>query len=266
MVNGCLIFEKRGRIATITLDRPKTLNALNRQLLTDLAEAGREITDDPEIRAAIVTGAGRGFSSGGDLKESSPGGYSGTSVVQNPPDQWIARLLAVNKPTIAAVNGIAAGGGLGLALACDIRIASDKARFSAIFSNIGATVRDGVGSLLPKAVGVAKALELLYTAEIIDAQEAERIGLVSYVVEHERLVERATELAERIAAGPPIAIQLTRNVVYSSLHKSYLEHVPDQYHAMIASSVLAPHDIAEGARAFAEKRRPSFRGIEPESE
>ena len=125
--------------------------------------------------------------------------------MQNPSDHWLARLLAVTKPTICAVNGVAAGGGLALTLGCDIRIASDQARFSAIFARIGMSVLDGCGGLLWRAVGLAKALELLFTAEIIDAAEAERIGLVSYVTPHERLMERAMELAEKIAAGPPVA-------------------------------------------------------------
>ena len=137
----------------------------------------------------------------------------------------------MTKPTLAAVNGVAAGGGLSLALACDIRIASEKARFSAIFAKIGMSVLDGNGWLLPRAVGLSKALELFFTAEIIDAQEALRIGIVSYVVPHELVLDRALELAEQIAANPPVALQLTKNVVFDGLEKTFSQHLPTQWAA-----------------------------------
>ena len=258
-----LIYDKRDHIVTLTLNRPDALNALDTRLLAELGEACAEINADPGVRVAVVTGAGRGFCSGGDLKSMSFAESSGGAVLQNPADHWIAKLLDVTKPTIAAVNGVAAGGGLSLALACDIRVASEKARFSAIFAKIGMSVLDGTGWLLPRAVGVSKALELFFTAEIIDAQEALRIGIVSYVVPHEQVVDRALEMARKIAANPPVALQLTKNVVYDSLGKTYPEHLPTQWAAQQKNVALARHDIEEGGRAFAEKRTANFRGLEP---
>jgi len=265
-----LIYEKRDHIVTLTLDRPKALNALSPRLLDELAEAGREIDADPDVRVAVITGAGHGFCAGGDINSMNPAGAEArTTVQQYPPDHWVSRLLAVSKPLLAAVNGVAAGGGLSLALACDVRIASEKARFSAIFAKIGRSVLDGNGWLLPRAVGLSKALEMLLTADMLDAAEAERIGLVSYVVPHDQLLERTMEMAEKIAAGPPVALQLTRNVVYDALDKSYLDHLPTQWAAQKTNSALAPHDIAEGGRAFFEKRTAKFTGLagpEPGSE
>jgi len=257
-----MIFDKREHIVTLTLNRPDALNALDTRLLTELGLACAEIDADPAVRVAVVTGAGRGFCSGGDLKGAGFAEKTGGGVLQNPADHWISKVLGITKPTIAAVNGVAAGGGLSLALACDVRIASERARFSAVFAKIGMSVLDGAGWLLPRAVGLSKALELLFTAEIIDAQEALRIGLVGYVVAHEQLVERALELAEGIAANPPVALQLTKNVVYDGLGKTYPQHLPTQWAAQQKNLALARHDIVEGGRAFAEKRKASFRGLE----
>ncbi len=263
MSRESLIYEVDAHVATLTLNRPDALNALDRRLLEELGEAFAEVNADPGVRVALITGAGRGFCSGGDLKETSFAETSSSDVLLNPAEHWLARLLAVTKPTLAAVNGVAAGGGLALALGCDLRIASDRARFSAIFARIGMSVLDGTGGLLWRAVGLEKALEMLFTADMIDAAEAQRIGLVGRVVPHDELLDRARELAGRIAAGPPVALQLTKNVVYDSLGKTFLEHLPTQWAAQRTNLALARHDIAEGGRAFAERRAPRFRGLEP---
>ncbi|MAG33869.1 MAG: enoyl-CoA hydratase [Deltaproteobacteria bacterium] len=263
MAYANLIYEKKDHVVTLTLNRPDFLNALDSALLNELGEAADEINADHDVRVAVVTGAGRGFCSGGDLKATSFAESSGGPVLQKPADHWAAKLLAIRKPTIAAVNGVAVGGGLSLALAFDVRIASEKARFSAIFAKIGMSVLDGNGWLLPRAVGLTKALELLFTADMIDAAEAERIGIVSYVVPHEQLMERALEMAAKIAANPPVALQLTKNVVYDALGKSYVEHLPTQWAAMQKNVVLARHDVVEGGKAFAEKRAAKFTGVVP---
>ena len=257
-----LILDKHEHVATVTLNRTDVLNALNRALLDELAQVCREIDADPAVRVAVVTGAGRAFCSGGDLKETSFADAPAGPVRQNPADHWLARLLAVTKPTLAAVNGVAAGGGLALALGCDIRIASDRARFSTVFARIGVSVLDGMGGLLWRVVGLPKALELLYTADMLDAPEAERVGMVNYVVPHEELTDRSLELAARIAAGPPVALQLTKGVVLDSLGKSFVEHLPDQWAAQRANFALARHDLREGGEAFREKRPPRYRGLE----
>jgi len=256
-----LIYQLEDHVAFVTLDRPEVLNALDRHLLDELAAVCSEVDEDPAVRVLLITGAGRAFCAGGDIKAVSFASQ-GKNTGQKPEDHWAAKILAVRKPTIAAVNGIAAGGGLSLALACDLRIASDRARFSAIFARIGMSVLDGAAWLLAQSVGPSRALEMLYTADKLDAAEAERIGLVNRIVPHEELLSSAHELAAKIAANPPVALQCSKEVLRASLDRSYLEHLPFQWAAMDRNLLLARHDIAEGARAFAEKREPRFRGLE----
>lgn len=256
-----LIYEVEERVAWVTLDRPKVLNALDAQLLDELAAVCAQVNDDPSLRVLLITGTGRAFCAGGDIKAVKFADV-GENVGQVPENHWAAKLLAVRKPTIAAVNGIAAGGGLSLALACDLRIASDQARFSAIFARIGMSVLDGAGWLLARSVGPARALEMLYTADQLDAAEAHRIGLVNHVVPHAQLLAHARALAEKIARNPPVALECSKEVVQASLNATYLEHLPYQWAAMDRNLRLARHDIAEGAKAFAEKRAPRFRGLE----
>jgi 2-(1,2-epoxy-1,2-dihydrophenyl)acetyl-CoA isomerase len=257
-----LLYEESDHVAQVTVNRPEVLNALDSRTLAELGDVCEHVRSSTTIRALIVTGAGRAFCSGGDLKETSFSGVRMDVDALDPNDQWAAKILAIDKPTIAAVNGVAAGGGLALALACDIRIASDRARFSAIFARIAMPAMDGVAWLLPRVVGESRALELLYTAEIIDAQEADRIGLVSRVVEHDALLSEATDLARKIATNAPVAVQLSKSVVGRSRDKSYLEHLPLQWEAMEENLRLAAHDIAEGGLAFREKRPARFRGLE----
>jgi 2-(1,2-epoxy-1,2-dihydrophenyl)acetyl-CoA isomerase len=254
-----LLVEQEDGVAVMTLNRPQALNALTMTLLEKLPREWARLDADPSVRVVVITGAGRGFCSGTDLRQtdmSKPRQLPSLDFSQ----QWIARLQALSKPTIAAVNGVAAGGGLGLALGCDIRIASDTARFAAIFANIGMSVIDGVGSTLARAVGYAKALELLYTAEIIDAKEAERIGLASYVYPAEEHMAKTLEFARRVASGPPVALAMSKFVVQNSLNKPYVEHLAFQNLGMLINQTFASHDIAEGGRAFREKRKPQFRG------
>lgn len=258
-----LMFEKKDHIATITLNRPHVLNALTPEMMESLEAVYRVLEEDGDIRVAIFTGAGRGFCSGADLRQPELANPTQRGPRLHPGEQWIARLMGISKPTIAAVNGPAVGGGLALALGCDIRIASEDARFSAIFSNIGFPVRDGIGWLLPRIVGLSKALELIYTADMVDVREAERIGLVSYVVPVDKLMERALGLAQTIATKPPLALQFSKGIVYQSLHRSYAEHLPHQYYIALANSTFVPHDAQEGARAFREHRKPKFRGMAP---
>lgn len=264
MSDPILIREMRDHVATWTLNRPAALNALDSELLDELGRACREVNEDPAVRVVVITGAGRAFCSGGDVKGMGFAEGIGSAALPDPAEHWAAKLLAVRKPTLAAVNGIAAGGGLSLALACDIAIASERARFSAIFARIGMSVLDGAAWLLARAVGHSRALELLFTAEIIDAREAERIGLVGRVVPHEQLLPDALALAERIAANPPVALSLSKRVVYDALPRTYLEHLPTQWAAQRENLELARHDVEEGVRAFREKRPPRFRGLERE--
>ena len=153
------------------------------------------------------------------------------------------------------------GAGLGIALACDIRIASEAARFSAIFKRIGMVATDGVAWLLPRHVGLGKTLELVYSGDIIDAREAERIGMVDEVVPADGLMARARELAQSIADGPPLALQLSKKMIYGGLSLSYEEYLVTQQYSSLVNRTYASHDIQEGARASKEKRPPRFRGM-----
>lgn len=253
--------SRRDGILTITFDRPGRRNALTPDQVTFVAELVAMAEHDNETRVVVLTGAGGDFCAGADLRSvdlsASGGQVPPVSVGRNP----FLPLLELSKPLIAQVDGVAAGGGLGFALCCDIRVASERARFAAAFGRIGITANDAVGWLLPRIVGVAKALELIWIATPIDAAEAERIGLVSAVVAKEQLTDRVGELARAIAASPPIATQLSKRLVRDGLHRTYREHVVAQEYASLANRVLAPEDVAEGVAAFREHRTPVFRGF-----
>ncbi len=206
----CIIYEKTKNIAVITLNRPRVLNAMNMQLWLDMERALAEARDDGDIRVLIMTGAGRAFSSGADLKESrgrSPEAYRDYLVRL----QEISRqIIRYPKPTIAAVNGFALGSGYELALACDIRIASEEAMFGSPEARVSSSVTGGAMRLVQDLVGPGKARELLFTCDYIDGNEAERIGLVNRAVPAERLMEEALAMAGKIAGNTALSIQLIK--------------------------------------------------------
>ncbi len=261
-----LTFRVEDNIAIVTMSRPDALNALSQAMFDSLEASYKEINERDDIRVAVFTGAGRGFCSGVDIKLTPLSSGKRLRPNLGPTDYWTAKAQSVTKPTIAAVNGHAVGGGLALALAMDVRIASDQARLSTRFSQLGAPVLDGVGNLLPRVVGVPKALELLYTAEMLTGEKAAEIGLVNYVYPHEEFWEKTMDFARKLAQGPPLGLALTKWVVYNSYDKSFLEHLPNQLYASTINSRLAEHDLQEGGRAFAERRDPSFRGVIPPEE
>lgn len=261
MAQDTILVEKDGHVATITMNRPDVLNALAHEQFEALQDAWRALNDDDDVRAVIVTGAGRGFCSGADLINFDLSSREGRRPVIGASQDWLKPLLEIKQPTIAAVNGVAVGAGLGIALACDIRIASEAARFSAIFKRIGMVATDGVAWLLPRHVGLGKTFELVYSGDIIDAREAERIGMVNEVVPADRLMDRAREMAQSIADGPPLALQLSKKMIYGGLSLSYEEYLVTQQYSSLVNRTYASHDIQEGARASKEKRPPRFRGM-----
>jgi 2-(1,2-epoxy-1,2-dihydrophenyl)acetyl-CoA isomerase len=220
-------------------------------------------SEDPAIRAIVLTGAGRGFCSGGDVKvmnENKERGAGRPLIDKVAPsrDRTVLAMRDAPKPLIAAVNGPAAGAGMNIALACDIRIASTTARFGETFAKRGLHVDWGGTYFLPRIVGMAKACELIFTGEIIDAEEALALGIVSKVVDPEELMPSAHELAQKIAAGPPIAIRLAKRALYRSQDcdlRSALEF--ETYAQNICSET---EDAREGITAFVEKRPPRFQG------
>jgi 2-(1,2-epoxy-1,2-dihydrophenyl)acetyl-CoA isomerase len=257
-----LLVEQRGQVAILTLNRPDTLNALTMPMVNALLDRLDECNDDPEVRVVIITGSGRGFCSGFDLKAGNIADAKRKSVFRmlDYANHWIARLRTFAKPTIAAVNGVAAGGGLGLALGCDLRIAADNAKFSAIFANIGMPTQDAAGALLPQVVGIPKALEMIYTAKMVGAEEALRIGLANETAPAEKLIEQAMVTAERIAALPPIAIAMSKQIVLRGYGKSLDDQLAYQNLGTFLNTGYAVEDMKEAVTAFKEKRKPAFKG------
>jgi 2-(1,2-epoxy-1,2-dihydrophenyl)acetyl-CoA isomerase len=251
-------------VAEIRLNTPENLNAMTAGMALAIEGALEEANGDDEVRALVITGAGPAFSAGGDVKEDlprfaeTPYFLADRSPSAGGPRSFVFQLQGFEKPTIAALNGVAAGGGLSLALACDLRIASTAARLAPIFSRIGLVPDTGCSYLLPRLVGLAKALELSYTGEVIDAVEAERIGLVNRVVPAEDLEAATGELAAKIAAGPPLALKLTKRLLHhgaeSDLASAY------DLEGYLQGICLQSSDFHEGLAALAEKRAPRFTG------
>ena len=261
-----LIYAKDDHIATITLNRPERMNALTMKTHSELAQALEEAKNDDEVRVLILTGTGRGFCSGDDVGEIM---IAGGGLAADARAIRLARLehgmdtggggalLHLNKPTIAAVNGAAVGYGCELALMCDMRIASEKARFGEVYLRVGLMPEQGM-LLLPRLVGLGKAYELLLTGDIVDAAEAERIGMVNQVVPHDQLMTAAVELATKIAKNPPLTIRLTKEAVRKGLALPLELFL--SYSGQASQFLTETEDHKEGARAFAEKREPVFKG------
>jgi 2-(1,2-epoxy-1,2-dihydrophenyl)acetyl-CoA isomerase len=257
-----VLIDRRGAVALVTLNRPDRLNALSDALVTGMTQAFEELTDDTDIRAIVLTGAGRGFCSGLDLKDNevSKGLWWSAYRIMNFEDHPIARIRRYAKPLIAAVNGVAVGGGLGIALAADIRIGAHSSRFSAPFARYAMTPVDAVAAYLPDAVGVSRALEMIMTARMVESEEALAWGLISERVEDDRLIERAMELAEGIAAGPPVALALAKQVIYRGKGKPIDEQMALQNLGTFLNRAYAPDDMQEALKAFADRRKPEFNG------
>ena len=263
MTYQCLLYEVRDRIATLTLNRPERLNALGGTLRDDLYDAVTRSAADPDVGVLVITGAGRGFCSGGDVKSMSERNQSGQSLFTDEQlapmrDRVILAMRDCPKPVIAAVNGAAAGAGMNLALACDIRIASSAAKFSQAFVKRGLAPDWGGSYFLPRAVGLAKACELIFAGESIDAAEALRLGIVNAVVAPEELMAETCKLARKIAAGPPVAIQLAKRAIYHNQEVDLRAAL--EFETFAQGICKDTEDAKEGVKAFVEKRAPVFRG------
>jgi len=263
MTYECLLYEVKDGIATLTLNRPDRLNALGGSLREDLHDAVARSAADPEVRVMVITGAGKGFCSGGDVKamgEAKAGQRERPLIEKIAPgrDRTLLAMREAPQPIIAAVNGAAAGAGMNLALGCDIRIASTAARFTQAFVKRGLHPDWGGTYFLPRVVGTAKACEMIFTGDVIDAAEAERLGIVSRVVAPEELMPAAYELARRIAAGPPVAIRLAKRSIYANSELDLRAAL--QVETMAQNICFETEDATEGIRAFGEKRAPTFKG------
>lgn len=257
-----ILFEVEDGIATITLNRPEQLNAFTPIMLEEVAQAVEEARDDDAIRVLVLTGAGRAFCSGGHVKTMGQAVGEAAKTVGRQRLRGIHQMQSglhnLNKPTIAAVNGPAVGGGLDLAMNCDLRIASDRATFSEIYVKLGLAPGAGGTYSLPRLVGLPKALELAMTGDFLDAQEALRLGLVNKVVPHEELVAATKELATKLAANAPLSVQHIKRAVYRSLNMSLEETL--EYMAFVVERLRQTEDHKEALSARAEKRPPVFHG------
>ncbi len=251
------LFERRGRVGLITLNRPERLNALSAEMTTILRDSIDECNADDGIGAVVITGAGRGFCSGADLRRDR--GADSSTPRRRGEEEPFPFFLQRSKPLIAAINGPAIGWGLTLTLACDLRVASEQARLSARFVRIGLTPELGSTYFLPQIVGLGSALELILTGRIIDAATAGQLGLVNKVVPHERLLDEAFALAEEIAFNPTSHVRWAKRLVYSNAANDNLRSVL-QSEDEIFTQAARSDAFVEAGRAFAEKRDPKFHG------
>jgi enoyl-CoA hydratase len=251
---------KEDAIGVVTLNRPESLNALSIQLKQELSMAFDEMAQDQEIKGVLVTGAGNAFCAGADIKErsrmemTSPDFY----FSQKKTIELFGKIAEFPRPVVAAVNGAAVGGGCELCLACDLRIASERAKFGLPEVKIGVLPAGGGTQRLPRLIGVAKAKELLLTGDIIDAHEAYRLGLVNRVVSPDRLMEEARGWVRRIASNPPLSVRFIKRAVNVGVELDI--HSAMDYETQCAAILIETEDRIEGFKAFVEKREPQFRG------
>ena len=262
MPEESVLLDIEDNIAVITLNRPEKLNAFSGTMRQEIAGIVDDVCGDPEVRVIVITGAGKAFCVGGDVNEMASGTSQALQDTRPNERPAMSRIvLAINeveKPVIAAVNGVAVGGGVNLALACDMRIASEKARFGQVFVKRGLATDWGGIYFLPRLVGYAKAAELIFSGEVIDAEEAYKLGMVNKVVAHEKLMEAAMELAGTISKNAPIPIAFAKRGL-QNFGKWDLAAALD-YEAYVLGITSRSEDMKEGFTAFLEKRDPVFKG------
>lgn len=258
-----IIYSEEDHIAIMTLNRPDKMNALSYAMRDSMYRVIEKISKDKQIRVLIITGAGRAFCSGADV--SALAENANRSPNQERPEENTSERFSVHvlmqkceKPIIAAINGVAAGAGFDLAMACDIRIASDKARFAELYIRRGLFPVEGGIYLLPRIVGIDRACELIWTGDMINAKEAMNMGLITRVVPHEELDITTRELAEKLAKASPLAIQRAKRAIYAGLHMDFETSM--KYIQPLTREILQSKDHKEGTQAFLEKREPVFRG------
>jgi enoyl-CoA hydratase/carnithine racemase len=266
-MDDVFVLTQKGHVALLTMNRPEKLNALTQDDLLAFGPICRALADDPGVRSVVITGAGRGFSSGADVQArripdgpdpfAVPVRFRGTEL------DFITPLLELHKPTIAAVNGIAVGAGLGIALSCDIRVSGESGAFLANFRDLGIAATDGVPYLLPRTIGVARALEMLYAGDPVNATDALAMGLVNHVYPDAELLTNALALAERFAAAAPVALQMTKTAVLNGLGRPWPDALAYQELAYLSTIAFGAADMAEAAAARREARPPEFHDAVP---
>jgi len=265
-----IILEKNDKIATLTLNRPEKLNALNPQMMAELLDAFRSISQDEETQILVITGAGRGFCSGADLSARGSNQDPSTNIPETKekeieditlrgfPREAPLALVGMKKPVIAAINGVAVGGGCTLTLACDIRIASQTARFSIPLTRVGLTLELGSSYFLSRLIGISKACELIFTGRMLDAEEAKEIGLVNKVVPDDELLKTTYEMANSIIKAAPLATRISKVGLYQGMNANLTDQL--RWESLVLSYLIGTEDFREAVKAFLEKRDPIFKG------
>jgi 2-(1,2-epoxy-1,2-dihydrophenyl)acetyl-CoA isomerase len=262
-----ILLEKADHIARLTLNRPERLNALNEQMFGELNQALTNVAEDPDIRVLILTGAGRAFCASADIKDERQGGdrllghqepYQTWQFIRSGPQGVTSKLHNMEKPTIAMVNGLAIGDGFDWVLACDIRIGCEHSRFMNAFLQMGLVSNTGATWLYNRAMGINKALELLYTGDWLEAAEADRLGVLNKLVPFGSLEEETMAMATRIAEKPPIPNRLVKGMMYRGLTQTLDDHLEEA--AQVEVLTLTSQDHREALSAFLEKRKPEFTG------
>lgn len=257
-----ILYKKEGGKVTITLNRPRALNALNREIIDELFTALKEAARDPEVKVLILTGAGRAFCFGADVSEFrsqiETGNIAPALLLLQKVQEIIRLLIGAPKPIIAGLNGFATGLGLDLALACDLRVAAERARLAEAYISMG-LVPDGGGTFfLPRLVGLARAAEMIFTGEPLSAAEAERLGLLNRVVPTEELPKAIDILADKLIKSPSLALRLAKQALWKNLEGNLASALQEEAHSQ--KICLASEDHREAVRAFLEKRDPLFHG------
>jgi enoyl-CoA hydratase/carnithine racemase len=256
-----MLYEKAGHVAVLTLNRPEARNAFSPEMIALWRQHLEEAKADPAVRVVVVTGKGDTFCSGGDIRDMAEGrlkSWGMKDFLWEGVHRIVLALEDLDKPVIAAVNGAAMGAGMDMAIMCDLRVCSDRARLAESYIMMGLVPGDGGAYFLPRLVGAAKALELLWTGAVLSAEEALRIGVVNRVVPHDRLMEETMRLAEEIASKPPLAVRMMKRAVYQAQTSSLRAHL--DYISSQVSLLSETGDHQEAARAFLEKRKPDFQG------
>ena len=264
MSTDVLLVERHAHVAVLTLNRPHKLNALDSDLCDAMLDAVASMKTDDDVRAVIFTGSGRGFCSGADLT-------SGGGGETKPPTQndhlddlgWVGRqalaVYGLDKPVIAAVNGVAVGAGMSLALACDLRVGSEQARFKTVFIERNLSPDSGMSFFLPRIVGYSRAADLVYTSRTVEAEEAHRIGLLDRLVDHDELLDRAIELATQMTDWPPLALRVSKRVLQHNM-ECELDAALRYELTSLSYGNRAVNDREESVAAFREKRKARYTG------